>query len=262
MTELRNLKDPLIEIAAGRVPGYSIVKALGECVDMAASTTGVDIWRGNQLTPSIPTASHEMIPTPADVGEQMTVVSESVNDTAGGTGIREVRMNYIEASGAMATEDIVMAGTTPVNTVATDIRFVNDLHAIDLGSNGVAEDHIKIYRAGESLRVYSMIAEGGNRSMVPLRMVPVGYRMVLWDWHTEEARDKRCALRIRSTDMDGVLLPGVFCFKGVAYMKKNASGMLSLGEDIPPLSIVKVSAWPDQVDSEASCAWRGILIAD
>ncbi len=136
------------------------------------------------------------------------------------------------------------------------------MYSLTVGSNGVAEDHIKIYKTGTVGLVYNMIAQGGNKSLVPNRMVPLGKTLVLRGWHAEEAQGKRCAFRIRSTDMSGVLIPGVFCFKGVAYTKQGTTGELALAQKVPALSIVKVSAWPDQSASEASVGWWGILIND
>ncbi len=245
------------DVAAGSVPGHEIWTALGERESMGTTATGEDVWRGNELSPA-PT-SHVLIPTPDSAGEQMTVVSESANDAAGGTGIRTLRLHYLDAAGDEQVEDVTMNGTTGVNTVATNIRFLNDMHALTVGSLGVAADHVKIYKTGTVGAVYNMIAGGGNKSLVPHRMVPRAKKLVLVGWHAEEAQGKRCAFRIRSTDCCGALVEGVFIFKGVAYTNKTTSGELRLTVPIPALSIVKVSAWPDASGAEGSVGWWGIL---
>ncbi len=252
-------KDPILEIAKGNVAGHAIMVALGERENMGTTATGEDIWRGNELSGS---PDDETMATPDPAGEQMTVISEDAQDTSAGTGVRTLRIHYLDASGDEQTEDVTMNGTTGVNTAASDIRFVNDMYSLTVGSNGVAEDHIKIYETADATHVYNMIAQGGNKSLVPHRMVPSGKTLILKGWHAEEAQNKRCAFRIRSTDMAGVLLTGVFCFKGVAYMKQSSSGELALNQIVPALSIVKVSAWPDQASSEASCGWWGVLVDD
>jgi len=91
-------------------------------------------------------------------------------------------------------------------------------------------------------------------------MVPAGKTLILKGWHCSEAQGKRLAFRIRSTDMNGVLIPGAFCFKGTSYMKLGESGELSMNIAVPALSVVKVSAWPDQAGGEGSCGWWGILV--
>ena len=120
------VRDPLLEIVRGLPTGLSIMKGLGERETMGTTASGEDIWRGNELNPA-PT-SHLVIPTPAAAGEQMTVVGESVNDSSAGTGVRSLRLCYLNAAGEEQTEDVTMNGTTGVNTVATDIRFVNDMY--------------------------------------------------------------------------------------------------------------------------------------
>ncbi len=251
-------KDFLAEVTKGNVNGHSIMIALGERESMGTTATGEDVWRGNELSPA-PT-SHTTIPTPAAGGEQMSVVSESANDTNGGTGVRTLNVHYIDSAGAAQVEKVALNGTFAVDLVATDVRFVNDMYALTVGSNGVAAGHIKIYQKADSGLVYNMIALGGNKSLVPHRMVPDGKVLILESWHAEEAQGKRCAFRIRSTDMNGTTLPGVFCFKGVAYLKQGPSGALPLFVLVPSLSIVKVSAWPDQAGAEASTGWMGVLV--
>ncbi len=248
----------LLEVAKGNVADHSVMVAMGERTNMGTTATGEDIWRGNELTPA-PT-SHLLIPTPSGGGEQFTVVSESVNDTSAGSGAQTIRLEIVRLSdGGIYFEDIVMNGTTGVNTIITDGIFVNDMYSLTVGATGVAEGHIKIYKTGTVGLVYNMIAAGGNKSLVPHRMIPAGYNLILRGWHGEEVNTKNCTLRIRSTDMNGVLISGVFCFKGCCYVTQNTTGELELYTHIPALSIVKVSGWASQATAIASCGWHGVL---
>ncbi len=256
MTYISN-KDFITEVAAGRVAGKSIMYAMGERESMGTTVSGEDVWRGNQLSPS-PT-SHTSIPMPPAIGEQMTVVSESANDTAAGTGARTVMIHYLDASGDEQDETITMNGTTGVDTVATDIRFVNDMHVVTAGSGLVTAGHVKIHAKSDSGLVYNMMALGGNKSLVPNRMVPNGKQLVLKGWDCSEAKDKRAAFRIRSTDIHGTYLEGVFLFKDTIYIKSSATGELKLNHAVPALAAIKVSAWPDATGAEGACSWWGIL---
>ncbi|MCP5016247.1 MAG: hypothetical protein GY938_13390, partial [Ketobacter sp.] len=85
------------EVALGNVAARRFMTALGERDTMAVVVTGEDVWRGNELSPA-PT-SHTSIPHPSASGEQMTVVSEDAGDAAAGTGIRTLRLHYIDAAG-------------------------------------------------------------------------------------------------------------------------------------------------------------------
>jgi len=248
------------QVQAGLVPGWSIVEAMGEYEAGGTDADGEDVCRWQDFTPDGPVR----LPTPSASGEQMTFVSDSAADSSINTGVRTARIEYLDDTGAEQTEDIVLTGTTPTNTTATNIRFVNDFYALTTGSNGVAEGNIAIYKQGGSIAndLYQMIALGGNKSLVPHRMVPLGKTLLLQEWHAAEAQGKRVAFRIRSTDMGGTLIPGVFCFKGTTYISGTASGPIPASATVPALSIVKVTAWPDAVGSEGSCGWWGYLVDD
>jgi hypothetical protein len=59
--------------------------------------------------------------------------------------------------------------------------------------------------------------------------------------------------------MHGEILPGVFCFKGSAYVSKNTTGPVPLHARVPEFSIVKASAWIETASGVASIDWWGIL---
>ena len=249
-------------VAAGNVPGSSIMRAIGERINVGTTPAGEDIWRGNDLssTPAAP-GSTTSIPDPSSSGEQMTFISESDADNgATATGVLTLRIFYIDAAGAEQTEDLTMDGVAEVDTIATDIRYINDVCSLTVGSNGVAVGNIRWYRTGTNTRVYGMIAAGGNKSLVPHRMVPAGKALILKGWHAEEGRGQRINVRIRSTDVDGVLAPGVYCFKDTAFVNRSSLGELPLNEKIPALSIVKVSGWAVVVAGDVGCSWWGEVI--
>ena len=255
-------ENVILEIRKGNVPGHSIISGMGEYESGTTTAGGEDVTRWAAFAPDGPAR----LPTPNAAGEQMTVVSDDDADNgATATGVLTVRIHYIDAAGSEQQEDLTLDGTTPVNTVATDIRFVNDFHALTVGANGVAEGNLAVYMQGGSIpnNLYSMIAAGGNMSLVPHKMVPLGKTLYLMGWHAEEAQAKRAAFRIRSTDHNGVLFPGVFLFKDAAYMNQSSSGERILhATPVPALSIVKVSHWDGSVGSDGSCGWWGILVDD
>ena len=244
--------DYYSEVAQGNVSGHSIMSAMGERLSMGTTVTGEDIWHGTATS----------VPIPVDAGEQLEVISGDAEDGVAGDGVITLRVEYLDATGAEQTEDVTMDGLTPVVMTATNIRFVNDMYALTVGVTGVAEGDIEIYQQGDATIIYNMVLAGGNKSLVPHRMVPLGKTLTLKGWQATEAQNKRVALRIRSTDMFGVLLPGVFCFKGTAFIKNTATGELVLNVTLPALSIVKVSGWPVVVGAETSCSWWGELVDD
>jgi len=248
----------LTAVLRGDVPGYSVMNGMGEFESGIVDVDGADVCRAAEV------GGGARLPEPADAGEQMTVISTSLEDGPGNNGILTLRIEYLDADGLFQTEDIVMNGTTAVDTVATDIRFVQDMYALTVGPVGVAQGDITVIKKGGAAAtdLYQFIVAGGNKSLVPHRMVPVGCHLVLKSWSATEGNNKRAAFRLRSTDMNGLLLPGVFCFKDTTYLDGSTSGDMSIGVIVPALSIVKASYWSIIVGSEGSVRWWGYLIED
>jgi len=248
-----------LSIAKGEVQGATTMSAMGErelwSVNVAWEDCcrWADVWWPARL------------PNPSLAWEQMTVVSDNNNDKPWSNGVHTVRIHYIDVAWDAQTEDITMNGTTPVNMVATDIIFVNDMHTVTVWSNWVARGSITIYKTGGSIAndLYNLIYRWGNKSLVPHRMVPTWSSLYLQSRHGEEAQGKRCWFRIRSTDMYWVLLPWVFCYKDTAYIKQWETWPLPLHwTKIPAWSIIKVTHRDDQSGTEWSCGRWGYLIED
>lgn len=75
-------------------------------------------------------------------GAQRSFASSSAADTAAGTGVAVIRLTYYKITGSVVTgpftEDVALSGVTPVNTVATDIAFVESFRCLTLGTAAVA----------------------------------------------------------------------------------------------------------------------------
>ncbi len=259
-------RDFLLEVTQGNIPGHRIMRGLGER-EGGSNVVGEDIWRGNDLNnyPSSP-ASHTVIPTPDSAGEQMTVISQNNADNGtSATGALTIGIDYLDASGNEQTTSLTMNGRTAVDLTPSDVRFVQDMYVTSVGSNTVAEGDIRIYKNSDDTLVYSMIAGGGNMSMVPHKMVPLGKTLHLKMWVPGEAQLRRCAIRLRA-DCTNAVPPvrqaGVFLFKSVVYLRGTSAGAIPLAYTIPALSIVKASAFADQTGADTSVHWWGVLIDD
>jgi hypothetical protein len=112
----------------------------------------------------------------------MELVSTDAKDDGNpaGVGARAVRIHYINSAWVYQTEDIVLNGTTPVPTVATDIRRVNWLEVLTVGSEGKPAGAISIRHLSDS-PVYETIPAGADASRGLKYCVPAGYRLVLTD---------------------------------------------------------------------------------
>src|SRR3990172_7622115 len=111
--------DYLTAIGTDKISGHAHFRTFGLRTGLSTAVAGDDVWEGTATT----------IPIPASAGEQMTIVSTSAADTLAGTGVQKVDVMYIDANGVEQTEVVNLNGVTPVNTVATNIRFINAFHS-------------------------------------------------------------------------------------------------------------------------------------
>lgn len=112
---------------------------------------------------------------------QRSVASTSIQEAAGGTGIKTIRVVYYNANMEGPFEEIVtLNGTTPVDTVATDICFIEKMEAIESGASGLAVGTIRIYTAtAGSGSVFASISAGDIRTRYAHHYVPLGRTMNL-----------------------------------------------------------------------------------
>lgn len=229
-------------------------KAHGTRLNISSVTNGEDVWEGTAST----------IPTPADAGEQMTLVSTSASDTSAGTGIRTVLIDYLDSSGNSQLETVTMNGITGVDTVAINIRFVQEIYAASVGSNSAAVGTISIYKKGFASTVYNVITPGNTSSLNTARMVPAGCYLALKIFNVSggnAATGKTVDLRLRSTSKNGTLTPGIFhIIDNALVFNSGIDHQFPTSHSIPPLSIIKVTAYTSLAGQDVQSSWNGYTI--
>jgi hypothetical protein len=218
--------------------------------------TGEDIWGG----------SANVIPIPPLIGEQMSIVSSSVQDGPAGTGILTLRLHYMDHNANERYEDLIMNGTVPVNTVATDIRFVNDIHALTAGTTKAAVGNITIFPVGVPATVYNEIVAGQTHQNNSSRMVPAG-KFLLIDWYqVAPASNGSGDISLRATSHNGELIsitpPTTIFLTLDNYGLYQASGYTYYSTPIivPSLAIVKCSAFNTSGTPNVQCSWGGRFV--
>jgi len=156
--------DYLLSVARGKVSGAQPFGAYGE-ITTGGAASGL-LWPNGVFT------------FPAAAGVQMRVVSTSAADAAAGTGARTIDLHYLDADLAEQVETVTLNGTTPVNTVATNIRFIQCMHLVTFGSGKAAAGNISATNLAASEN-YGYIAAGKLRCSSSLRMVPAGKRLMI-----------------------------------------------------------------------------------
>lgn len=79
---------------------------------------------------------------------QRSIKSSNANDSAAGTGVRTVLITYYTATGTGPfTETLTLNGVTGVNTVATNICYIDKMTALTVGSGNAAAGNITMQSA-------------------------------------------------------------------------------------------------------------------
>jgi len=248
------LSNPLSsEIARGSIDGMSEFSGFGERDNTTIIATGADIWRGTSVD----------IPWPNQLGgERMMVISSDYNDRLNGTGVQKVEIDYLDAIGNEQYETLNLNGTAFVRTVGTNIRFVNAIHAIQVGVGTVSSGDISICTNGTIATVYNMISFGGNMSLSTQRMIPYNKTFYLHEWTASCIASELTVsrLRLRATAAHGTRVNGVFLFTDTAYIYNTTyKKEFAIPKKIPQLSVIKVSAWVNVAGSYMSSSYSGCI---
>lgn len=117
-TDFETNYKPHANLAVGR-PTTTVVDGY------AAST-------GSAMTAIMATAYAEQT-----TNAQRSLVSSSASDASAGVGARTVLLTYYDQNlVGPYSETVTLNGTTPVNTVATNVCFIESIRVITVGSNG------------------------------------------------------------------------------------------------------------------------------
>lgn len=124
---------------------------------------------------------------------QRSVVSTSVQDKSGGSGAFAVRLAFLNSAYEYKTEDIVLNGTTPVNMVATDLRFVEEMKVIQ-GSEAVGAIKLMSATAGGGTEITGINAQTDNAFLCH-HYVPAGKRAYILNWQV--SIDDECSFKLK-----------------------------------------------------------------
>lgn len=238
-------------IGIGEMDNHSPFRGFGRRDSLATTAGGDDIADIAAVAISFPNQS---------VGEQMTIVSDSVNDTAAGSGARAVKIHYLDASGNYSHEIVTLNGTTGVNTTATNIRFVQMITVETCGSfGGRNAGNITIYKLATPATVYARIVAGNNVSLNSARMVPNGKTFYLTGMNVSATSSKPVSARLQATcDHAGEYTAGVFQFEEIVECQDSVMSMnFVVPRKIPALAIIKGVAVSTQAGGSVSISYDG-----
>lgn len=209
------VQDYLLAVARGAVPGAEPFGGFGERVTVGAVVNGL-IWPNGVLY------------IPAIAGVQPSIASTSINDTAAGTGVRTAEVHYLDVNLDPQAEIVTLNGTTPVLMAATDVRFIQCLHAFTVGSGGYSAGVITASFAGNTM---SEIGISDLRCRSTARMVPRGkYAFVAGaiGGAVSGTAASQVHIELVATELDAhqFTQQGLFFAHGEVAMQDSSEGML------------------------------------
>lgn len=233
-----------------------VLRGYGFRLGVTVVATGNDIWPGTAV----------VLPIPPDVGERMQVVSTSAADAAAGTGVNTIMIHYIDHLGNEQGETLTMNGVTPVGTVATDIRFVQEIHTLTAGTGLLAAGTITISTFGNATNIYTQIQPSTNQSLNTARMVPAGKILLITGWHASSGSasgTQSMDIRIRGTNHINLLTPRLFHFID-DFIAFNSASDRNYTQPIvaPSLAIVKCTAYANGAGADVQSSWEGVLLSN
>jgi hypothetical protein len=156
---------------------YLKVDGTGGLVTTALTGFGADFSFGDITSASTTQkAVRRTTYTEQTSNAQRSIASASANDTAAGTGARTVRITYLDSTGSGPyTETVTLNGTSYVNTVATNICFIEQIDVITAGSGGSNAGVItlKAATAGGGATI-GTINTGDNQTFWAHHYIPTG----------------------------------------------------------------------------------------
>jgi len=173
-------------VAMGLIEGASPFSKMGSATPVNA--TEVDMWSP---------ATAYVFPT---VAQQMEVVSSNAADAAEGTGVRTVKIWYLDSNFVEKTDIVTLNGATPVATNATDIYRINNFWAYTAGTGLKAAGNIDI-RHLDNTPIYSRIGTGQTRARNAMYTVPEKTKLFVSQlaYSTTSSTDRNSQFVFRST---------------------------------------------------------------
>ena len=181
--------------------------------------------------------------------EPLEIVSTSANDAAAGSGIRTVRITYVDANGNLAEKQALgLNGVTPIAAgfTAKAILFMETETA---GSGSLAAGAVTLRKVSGAVPV-EQIAVGGNKSMSGRFMVPKGYEAYISGYAIHAIRQNMdCRMRATVFSKDRTLdVGGLYRFQDVAYAAANVESIKEIPYlRFPALSRIKLSTIPSAI---------------
>ncbi len=160
--------------SAGFISGMTFGTKFGRNTDVDAAEDVVSMGGDYQGQPV--TVDGDVL----GVEETFQVLSTDANDTALGSGAREITFECLSAEGDLVQDVLALNGTTPVNSAFSGIRSFRAFIS-KFGSSGTNEGTVDVRHTPSTSRIFAEILPGAGQSEVAVYTVPKGFVGVFFD---------------------------------------------------------------------------------
>lgn len=190
---------------------------------------------------------------------QRSLVSSSANDAnPGGSGARIVRVEFLNNAFTFKTEDVQLNGTTPVNMVATDVRYIQAMYVI-AGTAAAGTITMKSTTAGGGTDV-CIIASSTESAFLCHYYCPAGMRAFILKWGSTV--DDEASLKIKGqTNINSLIvdtnraLEKLFAGNPTPPTRINFEQPFLGGMPITEKTYTRVTVTPNQTTSTTTRSW-------
>lgn len=259
MSYLRQFEN-LIEIVelTGLLYGKTAksIKVLGNRAGFTSTAVFNDIKEFDNSVANLPVLA----------ASTLDIISSSVNDTAAGTGVRQVKVLYIDSTNNLVESAAInLNGTTLVTSVLTGVNEVIWMETFTAGSTGWAEGNIRLRINGGTVEVEQITALN-NKSLTARFMVPTGYTGYLNAFKAHAINnDQQTRLTATVNSFDGTVSAVYHAQVNCSVATNTNSGQIFVPFiKIPALARVKVSTISAGTAAAVKCdtSFVIVIIAD
>jgi len=171
----------------------------------------------------------------------LDIISSSVNDAAAGTGVRTVKVTYINnLNNLVESAAITLNGTTLVTSVLTGVNQVLWMESATVGSVGSAVGNIRLRINGGTVEV-EQISIGNNKSRSAVFMIPTGYTGYLVNWNASAINNDQATVVVAQVNTLDRTFSTVYHAQSTKYaaLNTNVIAVPDLWLKLPALARIK-----------------------
>lgn len=213
--------DFLLKVIQGRAGRYFAFTKFG--TNPAVGTTEEDIWETGGV--------QQYLTTP----ETMDIVSDSANDTDGGTGANTVHIIGMNEGYNVIRETINLDGLTPVVTTKTYLRIFR-MTVVSAGSLQTNDGDITISATTSGFNQGSALS-GAGKTLKSQFTIPDGFFGALLGWRMSDLANDQVTFRLRVREQNGIfVIRRQFGVNGEGFVDDFNVPIM-----IPPRSDIKIT---------------------